>query len=283
MRHHTRPPQRWTVFAAPGLLLLSLVAQAAGPASAIAAGLALFIAGLPHGAFDEGGRLLIHPRYVLRYLGAGLLAAVAFLTAPVLTLALFLALSAWHFLHEPAAGAWLRRVAVACLAIGGSALWRPSETAAVFAALCGTAIPPGAMIALAVIGGAGLLAALGRLAFHPRDVPLWVMVASPALLHPVLATGMIFMLGHAGLVSSALIQQRSWGWLQVGAVVVGSTLLAAGAVFAFPLPTIYLPYAAAAALAIIIPHLLPPSWLSPARDRQPCPDQSSQAATSPAT
>lgn len=264
-------------------LLLALAAQAAGPDAAIAAGLALFMAGLPHGVFGVvGSFLMTRPGYILRYLALGAVAALAFLAAPILILVLFLALSAWHFGHEPVAGTRLRRVAIACLAIGGSALWRPGETAAVFAALCGTAVPNALTFSLAIIGALGTLAAFGQLLRRPIDAAMLVILISPVLLHPVLATGAVFMLGHAGPVSVGIMRNQGWSWLPVGAIVLISLVLAGGAVFVLPLPSAHLPYAAAAALAVIIPHLLPQGWLSPAHVRR-APDQSSQAATSLAT
>lgn len=257
--------------------------QLAGPAAAIGGGLALFLAGLPHGAFASNGRLLIGRRsYALRYAGLGAASALAFLVMPVFTLAAFLALSAWHFLREAEAGTWLRRAGIAGLAIGGSALVQPGETQAVFAQLCGTAIPSGLMLALACVGAIGYAAALIALARKRSDLALAAMAAGPVLLHPVLATGLVFLLGHAGPVTARLILQRSWPRSVITATVTLSAMLAGAAVLALPRSSALLPYLAAAALAVILPHLLPHRWLLPAA-RDSAGDQRSQAATSPAT
>lgn len=270
------------------LLAGAVLLQVAGPAWAIAGGISLFIAGLPHGAFAGDGRFLIaEPRYVLRYLLAGAVVAAAFLAVPVAALGVFLGLSAWHFLHEPAAGRWLRRGAIAALAVGASALIRAGETQAVFSALCGSPVPAALMNALAAVGIAGYVLAALALARKPGDLALWVMIASPVLFHPVLATGLIFMLGHAGPVTAAIMQQAGRGW-QLGLALGGSSvLLAAMVVLVLPPPLGWVPWFAAGALAVVVPHLLPSRWMArgPASDLPPrqATDHKTQAATSPAT
>jgi hypothetical protein len=260
--------------------------QLAGAAAAIAGSLALFLAGLPHGAFTSGGELLIGRRgYALRYAALGAAAALTFLLMPVSTLAMFLALSAWHFLREREAGTWLRRAGIAGLAIGGSALIRTGETQAIFAQLCGTAVPSGLMLGLGIAGAVGYAAALAVIARKRTDFPLWVMAAAPLLFHPVLATGLVFMLGHAGPVTARLLRQRGSPRRAVIATIALSALLAGGAVLALPVVSpALLPYLAAGALAIILPHLLPHRLLMPdGHQLRSTPGQRSQAATSPAT
>lgn len=237
--------------------------QLAGPAAALGGGLALFLAGLPHGAFGSDGQLLIgRVGYALRYAALGLGAAVAFLLMPLFTLAAFLALSGWHFLLETEAGTWPRRAGIAGLAIGGSALARPGETQAIFAQLCGTAVPSGLMLALGGLGAIGYAASLLALARKPNDLALWAVAAGPVLFHPVLATGLIFTLGHAGPVTARLLRQRASSLYGVIAAAAVSAVLAGGAV-ALPIPLAMLPYCAAAALATILPHLLPHRLLMP--------------------
>lgn len=267
------------------LLAGAALAQAAGSAFAVAAGIGLFIAGLPHGAFASNGRFLIAERgYILRYLIAGIGVGTAFIVMPVAMLGVFLALSAWHFAREPAGGRWTRRAAIAGLAIGGSALLRPGDTGQVFAALCGSPVPPTMMIALALAGAAGCALAAAALARRPGDAALWAMAASPALFHPVLATGLIFMLGHAGPATAAIMRRsgRSW-WLWPA--LAGSSALLAAAASVFDPPADLLPLFAAGALAVVMPHLLPHAWFakrSPSGSARP-PAHKTQAATSPAT
>lgn len=269
---------------AASLFIAACALQIASPSASLAGGLALFLAGLPHGAFAGDGRLLIVGRdYAIRYATWGVAAALAFMVSPVAILMLFLALSAWHFLHERGAGPRLRRMAIAGLAIGGSALARPDETQAVFAALCGAPIPSVLMLILAIIGVTGYAAALLALIRRPRDVALWVMAAGAVAFHPVLATGLVFMLGHAGPVTARLMRQRGWRPPVTAALGVASALIAGGAMAAQRALELPLPILAAAALAIILPHLLPHSWLAPGGHPRSTPSQRSQAATSPAT
>ncbi len=268
-----------------GALLIGAASlQMAGAVWAVAGGLALFVAGLPHGAFSHTGRALLNRKpYVIRYLLAGLLAGLAFLWQPVAALAAFLLASAWHFTFDHSSGATLRRSAIALIAIGGSALFRPTETQAVFAALCGSAIPAPVMIVLAVCGVAGYAMTARVLLKRPRDPALWLVAVSPALFHPVLATGLVFWVGHAGPLTSRLARLRNWTpvtWLALGGAAVAAT---AAIILALPLAPAFLPWYAAAAVGLIAPHLLPLRWLSPAADRQGTPVQSSQAAISPAT
>lgn len=266
------------------LLIAAASLQMTGAVWAVAGGLALFVAGLPHGAFDHTGRALLNRKqYVIRYLLAGLLAGLAFLWQPVAALAAFLLASAWHFTFDHSAGTALRRSAIALIAIGGSALFRPAETQAVFAALCGAVIPAPVMIVLAVCGVAGYAMAARVLLRRLRDPALWLVAASPVLFHPVLATGLIFWVGHAGPLTSRLARLRNWTpgtWLALGGAAAAAT---AAIMLAVPVAPALLPLFAAGAVALITPHLLPLRWLSPAADRQVTPVQSSQAAISPAT
>lgn len=267
-------------FTAP-LALAALVLQRGGTASAITGGLALFLAGLPHGAFAPDHRALLSDRdYVRRYLAAGALTAGAFVAAPVPALGGFLVLSANHLLHDPSGGEPARRVALAGLLTGGSALVRPSQTARVFATLCGRAVPRGMTAVLGVTGAVGYGAALARARRARGDSVLLVTIAAPVLLHPVLATGMIFMLGHAAPVTAAIMRTNGWGRGHGRLLAVTGGLLSLVTVRLVAPRLRLLPVLAAGALAVIMPHLLPSRWL-----RRPAgtPSHKAQAATSAAT
>ncbi|HZH07308.1 MAG TPA: hypothetical protein VEY69_11585, partial [Lautropia sp.] len=112
------------------------------------------------------------------------------------------------------------------------------------------------------VGYAATLLALVR---KQGDVTLCAMAAGPALFHPVLATGLVFMLGHAGPVTARLLRQHPKPRYVVVATATLSALLAGTAVYALSLSTALLPYLAALPVAIILPHLLPHRWLVPAR------------------
>ncbi|TCD02050.1 hypothetical protein EYB45_10230 [Erythrobacteraceae bacterium CFH 75059] len=240
------------------LLAAALAIGAGGTEPAVGAGLALFLAGLPHGAFaPDGVSLLRDARHGVRYAGVGIIAGTTVLLAPVMVLALFLLLSGWHFAADGAGQPWVRRLAIAGLAIGGSALLRPTETAAVFAALCGAPVPGVLVTVLAAAGAAAVLLALAALRRAPGDAALWAMLAAPALLHPVLATGVVFVLGHAGPVSARLLEKTPHPWRIVAAVGAASALVAAGLVVAVPQANVPLPFLAAAGVGLILPHLLP--------------------------
>lgn len=281
-------PRRGDPGGSSGLLpaaAVALLLQRAGPAWAVAGGTGLFIAGLPHGAFDADRQLLIaRPGYALRYVIAGLAGAAAYAVLPRATLGAFLALSARHFMLEPAAGPAPRRGAIACLAIGGSALARPAETSAALAALGGTAMPRPAMRALGTVGAVGHALALLSLLHRPRDAPMWAMAASSLLLHPVLATGGVFMLGHAGPITATILRKRPHGTRKALALGIGSAIVAAIVVRAGGARSAWLPRLAAGAVGLILPHLLPARWLARGRSHASGhAGHSAQAATSAAT
>ncbi|WP_067789304.1 Brp/Blh family beta-carotene 15,15'-dioxygenase [Paraurantiacibacter namhicola] len=242
-----------------GLLSLAALAQLAGTGAAIALGIGFFLAGFAHGAAEHQSgtlrafRLLDAAAYVL----AGLAVAALFLAMPLAGLTLFLLLSAWHFQHS-AGGDRLARWAYALTAVGGSALWQGEATAEIFAALLGQPIPQPWMLVLAVAGGAGLVLAIAALGRRPHGWSLIACVAATALLHPVLATGLAFFLGHAWPMQHA--QARRFGWSEViraAAPTAIPAMLGALAIAAFVLVGILpLVWAAALAFGMATPHIL---------------------------
>ncbi len=182
------------------LFAFAAIAHVAGEATAIWVGLAMFVAGLGHGAGDENGGAMrgYSPLLILAYVVTGLAIAALFLAAPLAGLALFLSLSAWHFARSDSAMSQLVNLAIAMLAIGGSALLRANETAAVFAAILGRAPPDLLMGGLQVAGAIGLFVAAVAVAGRKRGALSSAAAAlACAAFHPVLAVGLIFLVMHA--------------------------------------------------------------------------------------
>ena len=114
------------------------------------AGALALVMGLPHGALDlwisRRAGLWYDTRSFVRfhalYLGVAALVVVAFLLAPAVSLALFLAMSVFHFSHdwEGAVSMPVRLLAAALIVIVPS-LAHPQAVADIFAALTRTASP----------------------------------------------------------------------------------------------------------------------------------------------
>ena len=237
------------------LLALAAAVQLAGTGPAIALGLAFFIAGLPHGAADDDGRRIARwkPLGIAVYLLVAASLALFALAQPLAALVVFLLLSAWHFAtHEPGLYGW----AIGLTAIGGSALWQGEATAAVFAAVTGAPVPGAMMMALAAVGGTGLV--LAALSARRDPAGSVLLLAAPALLHPVLAVGLIFLAAHAAPVLASQMQRYGVGnvaravWPTALAAALGSAALIAAVLLGWTA----LPLAAAFAIALATPHML---------------------------
>ncbi|WP_067612337.1 Brp/Blh family beta-carotene 15,15'-dioxygenase [Erythrobacter sp. QSSC1-22B] len=196
------------------------------------AGLVFFLLGLAHGAGDEneGAIARITPIHAGAYILTGAAVAGLFLFAPFAGLALFLTLSAWHFARSDCAFSPITRYAIAGLAVGGSALFRPETTADVFAVITGTDVPINVVRVLALLGLTGVGCALYALMRGLRGFGHAVIaLASVALFHPVLAVGLVFLIAHA-----VPVQQRqmvNYGRRAVWqAVALPSAVAAAGAI-----------------------------------------------------
>lgn len=228
---------------------------------AIAIGLAFFAAGLPHG-FLRGTRS--NPRlrsagYWAAYLLAAAFVLTMFLVAPIIALCGFLGLSLIHFASSDAHRDRLFNGAVGCLAVGGSALFQPSTTAAMFAAVAGQGLSPTLIGAIAIFGMAGVLLTLALSIENPRRYrALLLATGFVALLHPVLAVGAIFYLFHAAPIqrrahlapapSLARYLVAAWAVL----CVIGSGL----ALIAVTYAGVSVGLASATAIALVTPHLL---------------------------
>ena len=244
-----------------GTILLAAVAQIAGGIWTTAAGLLFFILGFAHGAGDEndGAIARITIIHALAYLVAGAAVAGLFLAAPLAGLVLFLVLSAWHFARSDCALAPLTRYAIAGLAVGGSALFRQGETAAVFAFVTGADVPSAIIRILALLGGLGAISAGVALVRSDRGFGHAVVaLAAAVLLHPVLAVGLIFLVAHA-----IPVQQRQLATYGRGAVVravavpsivatIGALLIAGMVMYGI----LAAPIAIALAFGMATPHML---------------------------
>ena len=251
-------PNAWTVLPI-AVAGLALVAQIFGPSVAVTLGLAFFLLGTMHGAGDEQDGALKPFGLLsgLAYVAAGLAIAALFVSLPLAGLTLFLALSGWHFARS-LDGSLVRGIAYASLATGGSMLFRYDETAAIFGSLTGGAIPTAWLAMWAGIGAVGVGATLVSLMRRPFDEVLWLTLAAVALLHPVLAVGTAFLVGHAIPIQRE--QSARYGWRTV--------LLAQGPTTAIALVALTvltalwradlvpLPILAALAFGFATPHML---------------------------
>ena len=237
----------------------ALVAQAISTPAAIGLGLAYFAIGIAHGAADEqDGRIArFGVLSAAAYIVSGLAITALFVIAPLAGLTLFLALSAWHFARS-VEGARLRGIALAALATGGSMLFHFAQTSEIFTALTGSAIPAGWLYFWAMAGAAGLAAAIARLLRKPDDYTIWLAVFAVGLLHPVLAVGTVFLIGHAMPVQGKQID--AYGRSAVVSAQAPATIAAlagAGAlVLLWHFDLVPLALLAAAAFGFATPHML---------------------------
>ena len=243
-----------------------LTAMLGGALPSIALGIALFAAGLPHG-FMIGGELnkrLQKPLYWAGYVLAAGLAFWAFIAAPVASLAVFLTASFVHFgtsdAGSPSGGSnWV----IACLAIGGSALFQPETTRAMFGAITGSAIPDLLMTLCAIGGALGSVAAIGLAVHEPKShARLLGALGLVAFAHPVLAVGAVFFLFHASPVQHRFALNTRAGWHTGLCLAFLASSLASAALVGPSLQSALTPQSgwialiAAGGIALIIPHLI---------------------------
>ena len=216
---------------------------------------------MAHGAGEEedGGIARLGWAQAAAYIVVGIAVAGLFLALPLAGLVLFLALSAWHFARSDCRMGQAARLAIAALAIGGSALFQPQTTAQVFTAAMGEPAPVLLVRLLALAGVAGAGAALYALFRNQRGCgEAMLALGATALLHPVLAVGLVFLLGHALPIqrrqlrrygSAAVTRAVLWPTLLA---IAGAALLAAGVLSGW----LALPVAAALAFGLATPHML---------------------------
>ncbi len=171
-----------------------------------------FVLGVAHGAVieDRDGIRIIGPSQTLAYLFAAAAVAAFWMVAPLSALALFLSLSLWHFTVSDTGEPGLARFSVAALAIGGSALFQPDATRAIFAAITGATIPAPFLAICAGVGVAGLAAGfLAASRALGSGVMCLVCALATLILHPVLAVAFVFFALHALPVTARLC--NDWG------------------------------------------------------------------------
>ncbi len=239
---------------------------------------AIIVLGVPHGALDgEVARPLLRPRwgrpwflvFALPYLSLAASVLVAWHVAPLPTLAGFLAASAWHFGSEdagPAAG--LEALVRGGLPVAMPVLVNPTATAAVFAAVTGTAMPspPGWLLAasLSWLGCAALWCVQARVRALAEPA---LLIALFVLAPPLTAFAVYFVCLHAprhmaGLVADArraprVQTMRGAVWLSLP--VTALTLLIGAALwhaYAGPAPDRLLALTIQGLAALTLPHML---------------------------
>lgn len=240
-RSFAASPETW-LFLALGGVAVALwpgTGAPAAPALLVVLALAVAVTGLPHGALDpwlarqsglwRTGRGLVV--FHLAYVALAALVLVAWRWAPGTSLALFLAISAWHF-----AGDWRGHLPGWARALAGAALlalpaWRwPGEVRAVFVMLSGAegAAVAGALATMApwLAVGMAVAAAFALRRSLATAVEL-AAIATLALLLPPLAYFIVYFcalhslrhLRHAALGADAGARRR------MAAVALAYTLL----------------------------------------------------------
>nr|BAT31065.1 hypothetical protein [Fulvimarina pelagi] len=243
------------------VVLLAVLAQLAGPTAAAMVAALYFACGLPHGASNEQRASLsaFAPLEIVAYVVTGMAAAAFIFAEPVAGLILFLALSAWHFASDRRDHTLVTGVGIALLLVGGSALFRRSATADVFASLIGTTVPNPVMSIIAAAGALGCLLALHTVWKEPRARNLALTaIGAPLLLDPVLAVGLLFLLFHAGPAQIEQVRnfglravRHAAGWPSIAALAIaiaGCLLVAYGGL---PMPIL-----AAIFGGMTVPHML---------------------------
>lgn len=266
------------------------------PTPALTALGAIILLGVPHGALDgEVARTVLRPRlgrawfavFAAPYLALVALVLVAWHLAPLVTLALFLAASVWHFGSEEVADEeLLGKLVAGGLPIAIPVLVHPAATLRVFGTIAGVplaAVPPwltaGIVVwaALATMWTARALAVhrFGRL-LRPAVVA-GVFVALP----PLTAFALYFVCVHAPAHTAALIAHPSRAsrvrdgrsaWILALPLSILTLLIGAALwpLYAGPVQDRLLSLTIQGLAALTLPHMILDSWLSH-RDRlDPC-------------
>ena len=135
---------------------------------------------------------------------------------------------------------------------------RFDETASVFAAHLGGPLPQTWLYGVAAMGLAGLALAAVSLSRNPRDPVLIATAIAIAALHPVLAVGTAFLVGHA--LPLQIEQARRHGWGAVLRAQWATSAIAFGGTAAFAVlyakGLLPLPIVAALAFGFTVPHML---------------------------
>lgn len=246
------------------------------PLISLSLAIGLFLLGVPHGAVERvlkagkpsGKTIIPTAGYTALYILAGIFVFGSWITSPLGTLILFLALSAWHFSKSegrtPLLGLWV---------IMGSFAVFPAQTLAIFAALTNHAP---LSIEFVLIAQASAYALLGA-------IFLYVMLIRPplslgGLLKLSLIIGLFFILPPVEAVACYFFARHSLGemaeTLDARSTETGRSLwqdalflyapasvpaLAGASLIIFAVVNAVIPLSIAAGLgvAFIIPHMLP--------------------------
>lgn len=251
-------------------LAAGALASFLGNEAATACGAAFFLAGLGHGAAVEDATGL--RRYTLVVAGAYIVFALAIaavcIVAPAAGLIGFLALSAWHFslshsgAHSGADasdGSAFEGPALGLIAIGGSTLFWPDTTRAIFTAIIAQPFPDWAFLGLQALGLLGLGLAFWCVA--QRGARAWMPIFAAAItlaFTPILAVGTIFFALHA--LPESRRQFARFGSSHVLRAAALPVLLAAvgavGIIAAVMIADLPIAVAAALAIGLATPHMI---------------------------
>ena len=217
----------------------------AGDATALVAIIGL---GIPHGALDvELARTRLKGRhpvawfgvFALPYLSLSALVLLAWIAAPMWTLAVFLAVSVWHFGTEETGGTSVPLVLGAGgLPIAVAVLVHPAATAAIFGTVANRPLsaPPPWLTDASVgwlVPAAIRLAQLGRSGDRRAAATTAATAGAAILLPPLMSFAIYFVCVHAPAHVRALIADRrlaprivdGWSAITLSLPVTGLTLL----------------------------------------------------------
>ena len=192
------------------------------PARSLAVLAAVVILGVPHGALDgELARAALRPRlgaawaivFALPYLTLAALVLLAWRVAPLPTLAMFLAASAWHF-GEEEGGCGVKALALGGLPVVVPVVCHPAATARFLEGVSLVPMPrvPGWLAAGCTAQSCllALWAANQLLRGSWRGPVAAALIAAPfVLLPPLPAFGLYFVARHAPLHATALIASHA--------------------------------------------------------------------------
>lgn len=186
----------------------------------------IVLLGVPHGALDgEVARGVLRPHlgrawfavFAPPYLALSALVLLSWHVAPVVTLALFLAASVWHFGSEDTGdGPWLEALVRGGLPIALPTLVQPAGTVALLGGIAGVSLPGvpiwlevGSIVWLALVltwAGALIRAGRGQVLAGPG-----LLACCFAVLPPLVAFAIYFTCMHAPAHTAALIADGSRG------------------------------------------------------------------------
>ena len=270
------------------LLVATWLGVPLGQPAAISAATILMIGGgLPHGAYDIAllRRATTLDRSdlalaVAAYVAIVVLMALLWMVAPLPTLVLFLAVSAYHFGED-----WLMldvallRLAAGAAVIAASTIGHPVEVTALFVAMSD---PRAAIIAQVIIAAAPvalLVTAVGLVAAWRQGSRQWAAAMTTCLalllaLPPVIGFTLFFVFLHTPRhLKQARMALRDMGqarWLATGALVSGAAILGWWAQQRLAPGQIGQPVATQAfqlLAAVALPHLLLSRWLEKRLER----------------